>query len=388
MTNNNVNDNENSNLLERFYNHDWSLTSLGSINSWEPQIKSILDLCFKSGFPTYMFMGQNWITIYNEASIPVMKSLHPHAFIKPAIETWHEMPELITKLERVRESGKGIYEQNFYMELSRDGYKEEIYMDYSHNPIYKFDGTVWGVISIMTESTQKVLNERRLEALNKLSCQTIESACQIIMKALQNNQDIPYALIYLIDNNTNPITGFNSLVARLVATTFDEVCKEELVHEKLKRNIPDYFPETHEMIDLTKISDQDYVTYMEVKYATSTYSFLRCECWPINLVMKEEKPIKVLLKDNSQAILLPIKLTFCNERNLSAVLICGINLFRKLDDKYMEFYKSVLNYVNRILIRGMSIEEEKRRAKILSDLNHQNDMFFQSISHELKSNEY
>ncbi|RIB29812.1 hypothetical protein C2G38_2154285 [Gigaspora rosea] len=377
MSNNSVSNNENSNLIRRFYNYDWSSTSLGPIDLWEPQIKSILGLCFKSSFPTSMFMGQDWITIYNEA------------FLKPAIEIWYDMPELITKLDRVRESGKGVYYHDFYKKSSRDGYKEEMYIDYSHNPIYKLDGTVWGVICIMTESTQKVLNKRRLKTLDKLACQTadaksLESACQIIMKALHNNQDIPYALIYLIENIKDPKTGFNSLVARLVATTFDEVCKEELVNEKLKRHIPDYLPETHEMIDLTKVSYQDHDTYTE-KYATSTYLFLRCDCWPINLVMKEENPIQVLLKDNSQAILLPIKLTSCNERNLSAVLICGINLLRKLDDKYMEFYKSVLNYVDRILIRGMSIEEEKRQAKILADLNHQKDMFFQSISHELKT---
>ncbi|RIB29215.1 hypothetical protein C2G38_2155903 [Gigaspora rosea] len=391
MTNNSISNNENSNLLERFYNYDWSSTSLGPIDSWEPQIKSVLDLCFISGFPTYINMGQDWITIYNEATIPVMKSKHPHAFIKPAIEIWgHEIPQFITDLNRVRESGKGTYGHDNYVEALRDGYKEETYSDYALNPIYKLDGTVWGVISIITESTQKVLNKRRLKTLNKLSCQTadaesLESACQIIMKALQNNQDIPYALIYLIENNKDPKTGFNSSVARLVATTFDEFCKEELIHEKLKRNIPDYFPETHEMIDLTKVPYHDHDTYIE-KYAASTYSFLRCDCcWPINLVMKEETPIQVLLKDNSQAILLPIKLKFCNERNLSAVLICGINLLRKLDDKYMEFYKSVLNYVNKILICGMSIEEEKRRAKILADLNHQKDMFFQSISHELKT---
>ncbi|RIB14087.1 hypothetical protein C2G38_2196148 [Gigaspora rosea] len=309
-----------------------------------------------------MFMGQDWITIYNEASIPMMKSKHPHAFIKPAIEIWgHEMPELITDLKRVRESGKGVYGHNKYIEAFRDGYKEEMYLDFALNPIYKLDGTVWvcpvcpasivwGAISITTESTQKVLNKRRLKTLDKLSCQTadvesLENACQIIMKALQNNQDIPYALIYLIENNKDPNTSFNSLVARLIATTFEEVCKEELIHEKLKRHIPDYFPETHEIIDLSKISDQDYM----------------------------------------EAILLPIKLTFCNERNLSAVLICGINVLRKLDDKYMEFYKSVLNYVNRILMCGISIEEEKRHAKILADLNHQKDMFFQSISHELKT---
>ncbi|KAF0438406.1 protein-histidine kinase [Gigaspora margarita] len=386
MTNNSGSNNENSNLLERFYNYDWSSTSLGPIDSWEPQIKSILDLCFKTGFPTYIHMGPDWISIYNEASIPVLQSKHPHA-----IEIWaDELPNLITDLNSIRESGKGICGHDLYIEAFRDDYKEEMYSDFSLNPIYKLDGTVWGVMSITTDSTQKVLNKRRLKTLNKLSCQTadaesLEHACHIIMKALQNNQDIPYALIYLVEKNKNSKADFNSLVARLVATTFDEVCKEEFIHEKLKRHIPDFFPNTHEIIDLTKISDQDYNSYIEVKYSTSTYSFLRCDCWPINLVIKEEKPIQVLLKDNSQAILLPIKLTFCNNRNLSAVLICGINILRKLDDEYMEFYKSVLNYVNRILIRGMSIEEEKRRAKMLADLNHQKDMFFQGISHELKT---
>ncbi|KAF0503049.1 PAS domain S-box protein [Gigaspora margarita] len=386
MENNSVSNSENSDLSERFYNYDWSSTSFGSIDSWEPQIKSIVNLCFNSGCPTFISMGQDLITIYNEAAIPVMKLKHPQAFIKPAIEIWGETPELIAMLYRVIESGKGECGHDLYMEIQRDGYKEEVYIDYAHSPIYKLDGTVWGLLTIAPDTTQKVLNKRRLNTLNKLSClpsgaESLESTCQILMKALQNHQDIPYALIYLIENNKDPKTGFNSTIARLVATTFDEVCKEELIHKKLKRHIPDYFPETHETIELTKISDQN---YMDVKCARSTYSFLRCDSWPINLVMKEEKSIQVLLKDNSQAILLPIKLTFCNERNLSAVLICGINPLCKLDDKYMEFYKSVLNYVNRILIRGMSIEEEKRRAKILSDLNHQKDMFFKSISHELK----
>ncbi|RIB11768.1 hypothetical protein C2G38_2202576 [Gigaspora rosea] len=336
MTNNSDSNNENLNLLERFYNHDWSSTSFGPIDSWEPQIKSILDLCFKSGFPAFIHMGQDWISIYNEATIPVLHSMHPHAFLKPAIEIFNS--DLVTQLNRVRESGKGIYFHDRYMEIFRDCYKEEVYHDCSITPIYKSDSTVWGVLCITFDTTQRVLNKRRLKTLEKLSCQTsdaesLESACQIMMKALQNNQDIPYALIYLVENNNkNSKTGFNSLVARLIAATFDEVCKEEFINnEKLKRHIPDYFPNTHEIIDLAKISDQDYDTYIDVKYATSTYSFLRCDCWPINLVIKEEKPIQNIDPWN----------------------------------------------VNR--------KRKKRRAKILADLNHQKDMFFQSISHELKT---
>ncbi|RIB13048.1 hypothetical protein C2G38_2198949 [Gigaspora rosea] len=203
--------------------------------------------------------------------------------------------------------------------------KEEMYNDFSFNPIYKLDGTVWSVM----------VATYLLTCLHFLRCRILELACQIIMKSLQNNQDIPYALIYLVENNKDLKTGINSLVARLVATTFDKVCKEEFIHEKLKRHIPDYFPKTHEIIDLIKASDQDYDAYIEVKYATSTYSFLR------------------------------------------SVLICGINLLRKLDDEYMEFYKNFDPWnVNR---------RRKRRAKILTDLNFQKDMFFQSISHKLKT---
>ncbi|KAF0542828.1 PAS domain S-box protein [Gigaspora margarita] len=385
-----VDNNQNSSFLDVINNYDWSSTSLGSIESWEPQFKTVLQLCFKSIFPTYIYMGPDWTTVYNEASIPVLKSKHPHALGKPAIEIWHESPELVTKLDRIRESGQGIYGYDFYLEALRDGYREEVYFDYAFTPIYKSDGTIWGVVNMTTEVTQKVLNNRRLKTLNSLSLQTagaesLEIACHTIMKTLQNNKDIPYALIYIVENHNDPKTGLKSLIARLVATTFDEICKEDLANGKFKRHIPDYFPETNETINLTKISDQGNDNYIEVKLATSTYPFLKCDFWPIHLVMKEEKHIQILLNDNSQAILLPSKLTFCNDRNLSAILICGINPLRKLDDQYMEFYKLVLSSANKSLMQGMSIEEERRHSKILADLNHQKDTFFQNISHELKS---
>ncbi|KAF0484191.1 protein-histidine kinase [Gigaspora margarita] len=307
---------------------------------------------------------------------------------KPTIEIWPEFPGLVKLFDSIRASGQGVYQCKEYYEQQRDGYKEETYFNNTFSPIHKLDGTVWGIMGMSTEVTQQVLNDRRLKTLGNLSLQTagaesLESACHIIMKTLQNNKDIPYSLIYLAENHNDPKnTGSKSLIARLVATTFDEVCKEEFIHGKLKRYIPDYFPETHETIDLTNITDKFYETYI---VATSTYSFLKCDCWPIHLVMKKKKNIQVLLNDDSQAILLPTKLTFCNDRNLSAILICGINPLRKLDDQYMEFYKLVLSCVNKALMRGMSIEEEKRQSKLLADLNHQKDMFFQTISHELKS---
>ncbi|CAG8604482.1 2368_t:CDS:2, partial [Dentiscutata heterogama] len=185
------------------------------------------------------------------SAISSLKSRHPHALGKPAIEVWPELHTLIPKLNNVRASGKGLQGYDYYLEQQRDGYKEETYVNCSFSPIYKLDGTVWGVINIIPEVTEKVLNNQRLITLGNLSLKTagaeyLESACNIIMKTLQNNKDIPYSLIYLVENHDPKKAGSKSLIARLVATTFDEVCKEEFIHGKLKRYIPDYFPETHE----------------------------------------------------------------------------------------------------------------------------------------------
>ncbi|CAG8571825.1 10001_t:CDS:2, partial [Dentiscutata heterogama] len=249
--NNSDNNNENSNFIDMINNYDWSSTSLGPMHSWEPQFRSALQMCLKSIFPTFIYMGPDWTTVYNEAAIPTLKSKHPHALGKPAIEI-HDYPTLVDRLDSVRASGKGIYKHDFYFEQQRDGYKEETYIDYALSPIFKLDGTVWGVISIAPEVTENVLNNRRLKTLGNLSLQTagaesLESACHIITKTLQNNKDIPYSLIYLVENHNDPKkTSSKSLIARLVSTTFDEDCKEEFIHGKLKRHIPDYFPETHE----------------------------------------------------------------------------------------------------------------------------------------------
>src|ERR1043165_2203867 len=146
---------------------------------------------------------------------------------------------------------------------------------------------------------------------------SLESACSIITKILsKNNADISYALIYLIDHK---------LTARLISTTFDEN----------GRRFPDYFPETHEVIDLSKDYNESH-EYIELK-RRETYSFLKCDSWPIHLLIKNSEHIKVLLKDESQAVLLLKKITLAGEQKLSAILIFGVNRLRPPDKQYMKF---------------------------------------------------
>ncbi|CAG8467292.1 9080_t:CDS:10 [Scutellospora calospora] len=325
-------ENEKTSLINMVYNYDWSSTLLGPMDSWEPALKTATNLCLKSVFPIGLYIGPpDWIVLYNEAWIPIIKSKHPNALGKPLKEVLPEIYDiLISQFEEIRKTRKGIFQKDGYFELNRDGYTEEAYLNYTFSPIYKSDGTVYAIFSPAEETTQRVLDTRRLKLLGKVGRQvseieSLESACRIMTKALSSNTDIPYALIYFVNHKLNAGSGSESLIARLIATTFED------------SSIPDYLPDAPKIIYLDNDVNNSCDSYIELKREAATYSFLKCNSWPIHLVMKEGNNIKVLLKDESQAVLVPTKISSSEGQVLSIILIYGINRLRTLDEPYMEF---------------------------------------------------
>ncbi|KAF0555774.1 protein-histidine kinase [Gigaspora margarita] len=191
---------------------------------------------------------------------------------------------MILDFNKVVTTSKGLNYNDRYEISHHDGYDEEVYYSYTYNPIFKSGGKICALWCLVQEITQKVLNTRRLKLLGEFgyfssNIESLESACHIITKTLKNNEDTPYTFIYCVKHKLN--TNSKSLIAHLMATTFDNDDKE-------KRNIPDYLPESRETIDLTKDANKSYDTYIELKRNAATYSFLKCDTWPIYLVFKEE----------------------------------------------------------------------------------------------------
>ncbi|KAF0507786.1 protein-histidine kinase [Gigaspora margarita] len=213
-------------------------------------------------------------------------------------------------------TGKGHFKKDELFLVQRDGYTEEAYFNYTFSPIFKSDGSVCGIFVMAQETTQSFLNTRRLKILGEFGrriteVESLENACSIITKVLgDDNADVPYAIIYFVDHNTP-----ESLIARLITTTFDHDSKNGWLFH-------DYLPETPEIIDLTKDVDKNYNTFIELKREAATYSFLKCDSWPIHLLLKDGDHIKVLLNDGSQAVLLLTKISICEDQDLSAILIC------------------------------------------------------------------
>ncbi|RIB10191.1 hypothetical protein C2G38_2250922 [Gigaspora rosea] len=204
-------ENEESKFINMVYNYDWSSTSLGPIDTWDPVLKHVTNLILNSKFPFAILINPpDWILLYNKAYVSILKAKHPDALGKRLQDFLPEYFENHAK-----------YKLNKHYQTLEDG-------EFGHY-------------------------------ISKVK--SLESASHIITKVLSNNKDILYTLIYLIKHTLN--TSSESLIAHLIATTFDD--------DEKGRNIPDYLPEIHEIIDLNKDSNKNYDAYIELKRGAFTF---------------------------------------------------------------------------------------------------------------------
>ncbi|CAG8498623.1 13120_t:CDS:2, partial [Dentiscutata heterogama] len=196
-------------------------------------------------------------------------------FGKPMRDAW---PKPIcdifsTRLEEVRTTRKGFFIKDEFFEVPRVGYTQEGYFTTSYSPIFKSDGTICAILDIAQETTQNILNTRRLKTLSEFGkrvpeIESLESVCHIMTDVLSNNIDISYALIYFVEHKLN--ASLESLIARLISTTFDKDGKDE-------RDIPDYLPETPEIVYLAEDVNKNCDTYIELKQ-DADLKYIRTTC--------------------------------------------------------------------------------------------------------------
>ncbi|KAG9307824.1 hypothetical protein G9A89_023389 [Geosiphon pyriformis] len=389
-------------LSELVYAFDWSSTELGAMNTWPTSLKTVVDLCLHSVFPMVLYCGSDKVLIYNQMWRPILKLKHPEALGKPAKEVWPEIWDVIGPIfDKVMLTGKGQFNDDLLLLMSRAGYTEECYFSFTFSPIFGENGDILGLFTPVQETTQRVLSARRLKTLSELGNRTpgaksIESSCHLVTTALrEHNADITYAIIYLIEH-THINENDKGYIARLTATTFDDnllvqsaddgVDELQFVEGKSTRNLPDFLPKTCGHLDVTKEME----AFLENRSKPRDSNQKSTDqsnpiSWPLKEVIRNNKYVTVSLAEGSQAILLPVLASFSGKSMLTAVLICGINKHRALDAPYLEFCQLVIGHVSSSLTNGRSREEERKQAELLADLNRQKIMFFQNISHELRT---
>ena len=201
---------------------DWSQTPLGAVTTWPQSLCASVNICLQSRFPMLIMWGRESVMLYNDAYRPILGSRkHPYALGQRAQECWWETWQVIEPmLDGVLTQGEASWFEDALFSLDRNGYLEECYFTFSHSPILDETGNVGGVFTVVTETTQRVLSERRLSTLSELAAQTaglttVAAACAASVAVLAKNPDDPsFVLLYSVA----PATGQASLTVAIGLT--------------------------------------------------------------------------------------------------------------------------------------------------------------------------
>ncbi|MET7374908.1 SpoIIE family protein phosphatase [Micromonospora arida] len=325
---------------ERLASFDWSSGPLGEPGQWPPALSNAVGMMLASSAPIVMFWGDEQFAFYNDAYRPTIGGKHPDVIGQPARVNWAETwPVLGPLLDSVRSTGRSYRGEDHPFLLDRYGFVEQTYFNVSYDPIRGDDGSVSGVYCIVSETTGRVLGERRLRALSELGAELtdIDSATELGRTAAEvlgrHRADVPFALIYLADDN-DQLT-----VAGCTGTTPPAV---DVTAQLSARLTADGAPATIEVAALL-------------------------DALPVDAA--------------DQALVLPLTAT----NQTVGALVVGVARQLPLSDDYRDFLGLVAAQISRALGTQRAYEQERARAAELAALDRAKTNFFANVSHEFRT---
>src|SRR5882672_2198364 len=314
---------------------DWSERPPGRIDFWPQSLRLALRIMLDAPNPSFVWWGKARINFYNDAAIPLLGKRHPGALGEPAGKVWHVARDLVGPPSDVifNEEKAGRCDQVALM-VERHGFAEEAYFTFSYSPIADDDGGDSGIFCLSTEDTERILNERRLRALRRLTsvgaaARTVDQACQLAAQVMEENpRDISFGLIYLFD-----VSAKRARLAHRVGIAADD-------------------PYAPGLIDLAHES----------------------ECpWPLARVLegKTEKVFRLDMAANllgriwpeavNAAVLLPLR--EIGSEQLTGFMVTGTSPRLCLDSKYADFFELFANGVAGAIAEARTREQARSRIE-------------------------
>src|SRR6476620_11296031 len=136
---------------------------LGAPENWSSTLRTTVGLALRAEAQIVLFWGPEFVALYNDAYAPTIGDKHPRALGRPAKENWAELwDDLQPLLQRVRDTRETVFAKDRPFYIERHGYPETVYFNISYSAVQDETGAEGGVLCIVGETTQRVLNEQAL----------------------------------------------------------------------------------------------------------------------------------------------------------------------------------------------------------------------------------
>lgn len=148
---------------------DWGHSPLGAPDQWSPALQAMVAMLLPAQAQIVLFWGPLYIALYNDAYWPTIGDKHPGALGQPAKAHWSELwDDLEPLLRGVRETGVTFSARDRPFYIVRHGPGETAYFDVSYSAVREVDGSVGGVLCIVTETSERVHFQQRQAFLQEL----------------------------------------------------------------------------------------------------------------------------------------------------------------------------------------------------------------------------
>ncbi|HEY9669082.1 MAG TPA: PAS domain-containing protein, partial [Coleofasciculaceae cyanobacterium] len=139
-------------LMRRF---DWESTCLGAVENWSHSLRTAVSILLNSPYPAFIAWGSRFIQLYNDRYIRVLLNQHPQALGRPLAEVSPELWSAIGSiLQNVRDTGEPTVSAQIPLFANCNGFRQQMNLSFSCNPIWDESGRVGGVFVTCTETSQ------------------------------------------------------------------------------------------------------------------------------------------------------------------------------------------------------------------------------------------
>ncbi|HEX6180992.1 MAG TPA: ATP-binding protein [Chitinophagaceae bacterium] len=344
-------------LGQRIRDFDWSKTSLGPVHTWPHSLRTCIRIMLTSRQPIWIGWGKDLIKLYNDPYKAIVAGKHPWALGQPASVVWKEIwREIDPMLKKVMDDDEGTYAESQLLIMERNGYPEETYYTFSYTPIPGDNGGTAGMICANTDDTDRIISERQLKTLTHLgknltNCQANDEVISRTIEGLKDNQhDFPFVLFYSIAG--------------------DKAVFAHKAHQaKLNPSIP---------FEIDLSSNSPFALCLKRSIADRKLQLFEGVSEHLGAM-----PTGAWEVSSDKAIILPILQV--SSKDPYGILIVGLNPYRLLDEKYSSFFNLVADQVATSFADVHVLEEERKRAEALAEIDRAKTIFFSNISHEFRT---
>ncbi|HEY8915648.1 MAG TPA: ATP-binding protein [Chitinophaga sp.] len=340
----------------RIREYDWASTPLGPVDTWPQSLRTCIRIMLTSRQPIWIGWGKELIKFYNDPYKAIVGGKHPWALGCPASVVWKDIwKDIEPMLQQVMQKDEGTYVESQLLIMERNGYAEETYYTFSYTPIPGDDGGTAGMICANVDNTDRIISERQLKTLTQLGKRLsgLQAGRDVIQQTIytleENPQDFPFALFYTVSDNR----------ATLINAT----------------DLGDAAPQAPAEIDLDAPGLGALLQKAALLRQPQVLNGLEAIMGAMPMGSWTIRPGK--------AVILPIVSATAKEPY--GFLVAGFNPYRLPDEKYLGFCSLIMDQILSGFADVHILEEERKRAAALAEIDRAKTAFFSNISHEFRT---